>query len=301
LIYTVGDLSVDTGRQSVSRSGAAISLPKLSYDLFLVLIRAAPNVVSLDEMMRQVWPGLIVSPETVSKRVMLLRDALDEDPRSPRYIAGLRGRGYQIIAAVSQMAEVITDATAVGDASKSQNPLAAPENSPNHPIVEPRSSTSAAITQISALPKLTRSAGLQATPVLLLAGAAAVLTAVGAWHLWSQAQASVENANVIPNAFAGTWVGTIETCSPTTTYSGPFTVAISNTQSDLLRLVYYGYGPGGAVRLTGSYDLRATGDTAKSVSPTGITYTLKSEDLVVNYPEICQHGVLHRQNLKVSP
>jgi DNA-binding winged helix-turn-helix (wHTH) protein len=84
MIYRLGDLTIDTGRQLVSRAVDPIPLPKLSYDLLLVLVRAAPNVVSLDELMRLVWPGIIVSPETVSQRVKLLRDALDDDPRVPR-------------------------------------------------------------------------------------------------------------------------------------------------------------------------------------------------------------------------
>jgi TolB-like protein len=50
-----------------------------------------------------VWPGIVVSPETVSKRVTLLRDALGDDPKAPRYIAGLRGRGYQVVAHVAEV------------------------------------------------------------------------------------------------------------------------------------------------------------------------------------------------------
>jgi TolB-like protein/Tfp pilus assembly protein PilF len=98
--FSLGDLTIDTGRQLVSRGADSIPLPKLSFDLLLALVRAAPNLVSLDELMRLVWPGIVVSPETVSQRVKLLRDALSDDPRAPRYIAGLRGRGYQIVAAV---------------------------------------------------------------------------------------------------------------------------------------------------------------------------------------------------------
>jgi TolB-like protein len=60
-------------------------------------------LVSLDELMRRVWPGIVVSPETVSQRIKLLRDALGDEPREPRYIAGLRGRGYQLIAAVKEL------------------------------------------------------------------------------------------------------------------------------------------------------------------------------------------------------
>jgi adenylate cyclase len=103
--YILSDLQIDTGRQLVGRADDPIPLPKLSYDLLLVLVRAAPNLVSLDEMMRLVWPGIIVSPETVSQRVKLLRDALDDDPRVPRYIGGLRGRGYQIVAAVKEIGD----------------------------------------------------------------------------------------------------------------------------------------------------------------------------------------------------
>lgn len=98
--YRVGDLAIDTGRQRVTRGDEAIALPKLSYDLLMALVRAAPNLSSIDALMAEVWPKLIVSPETVSQRIKLLRDALGDDPRNPRYVEGLRGRGYRLIPAV---------------------------------------------------------------------------------------------------------------------------------------------------------------------------------------------------------
>jgi DNA-binding winged helix-turn-helix (wHTH) protein len=105
-VYQISDLAIDLARQRVTRAAAEIALPKLSFDLLLVLIRAAPAVLSNDELMAQVWPGLVVSPETVSRRVKLLRDALGDDPRAPRYIAGLRGRGYRLIPEVTSVEEV---------------------------------------------------------------------------------------------------------------------------------------------------------------------------------------------------
>jgi TolB-like protein/DNA-binding winged helix-turn-helix (wHTH) protein/Flp pilus assembly protein TadD len=109
--YRLGDLTIDTGRQMVSRGSDPVPLPKLSFDLLLALVRATPNVVSLDELMRLVWPGVVVGPETVSQRVKLLRDSLGDDSRAPRYIGGLRGRGYQIVGSVS---EVIDTPAAAG-------------------------------------------------------------------------------------------------------------------------------------------------------------------------------------------
>ena len=97
LQYRVGDLLIDTGPQRVTRDGNVIALPKLSYDLLIALVRAAPNLLSIDALMAEVWPKLVVSPETVSQRIKLLRDALGDDPRNPRYVEGLRGRGYRLI------------------------------------------------------------------------------------------------------------------------------------------------------------------------------------------------------------
>ena len=92
-IYIVADLRVDVGRQCVSRGHADIALPNLSFQLLVALIQSAPNVLSNDRLMELVWPGQVVSPETVNKRVKLLRDALSDDVREPRYIAGVRSRG----------------------------------------------------------------------------------------------------------------------------------------------------------------------------------------------------------------
>jgi TolB-like protein len=50
--------------------------------------------------MQNVWPGLVVTLETVSQRVKRLRSALDDDSKTPRYIGGVRGRGYRIVAPV---------------------------------------------------------------------------------------------------------------------------------------------------------------------------------------------------------
>lgn len=125
--YRVGDLSIDLGSQRVTRGDGEISLPKLSYDLLLALTRAAPNLVSIDELMLEVWPNLVVSPETVSQRVKLLRDALGDSPRAPRYIEGLRGRGYRMIAPVSRVGSGPREQ--VHDASGSAPDLSPPRSS----------------------------------------------------------------------------------------------------------------------------------------------------------------------------
>jgi DNA-binding winged helix-turn-helix (wHTH) protein len=105
-VYLVGDLRVDVGQQRVTRADDEIPLPNLSFRLLVALIHAAPNVISNEMLMTNVWPGLIVSPETVDKRAKLLRDVLGDDAREPRYIAGVRSRGYRLVTSVSLAADI---------------------------------------------------------------------------------------------------------------------------------------------------------------------------------------------------
>ena len=118
-IWRAADLEIDVGRQRVTRGGIEIPLPKLSFDLLLALVRRAPDVVSNDDLMSLVWPGLVVGPETIVQRVKLLRQALDDRSADPRYIAALRGRGYRLLPSAERLEGIAKD-----------EPLAVPKTSP---------------------------------------------------------------------------------------------------------------------------------------------------------------------------
>lgn len=102
-VYRLADLTIDVGTAEVRRDGHLIPLPRLSFDVLVVLIEAAPNLVTVDDLMESVWPGIVVNAETVTQRIKLLRTALDEDTRHPRYIALSRGRGYRVAAPVTKV------------------------------------------------------------------------------------------------------------------------------------------------------------------------------------------------------
>jgi TolB-like protein/DNA-binding winged helix-turn-helix (wHTH) protein len=108
--YRVDDLTVDVGRHRVQRAGVEVPLPALSFDLLRTLVERAPNLLTYDQLMRTVWPGVVVNQETVTQRVKLVRDALGDDSQNPRYIAGVRGCGYRLIASVEPIID--TDASA---------------------------------------------------------------------------------------------------------------------------------------------------------------------------------------------
>ena len=134
------DLVIDAGARRVTRGGDEIALPKLWFDLLLALARAAPDSLSIDELMDQIWGKAVVNPGTVAKRVELLRQALGDDSTDPRYVALVRGHGYRLVSdprpappapAASRpwiMAAVAAAAVVLGIASKSGSGRPAPEN-----------------------------------------------------------------------------------------------------------------------------------------------------------------------------
>ncbi len=101
--FLIGDLVLDTGKHEVSRDGHVVDLPGLTYQLIVVLTKTAPNVVSHDELVGQVWPGRVVSPETITQRIKLLRQAIGDDAQHPRYIGLVRGKGYRMLAEVEPL------------------------------------------------------------------------------------------------------------------------------------------------------------------------------------------------------
>jgi DNA-binding winged helix-turn-helix (wHTH) protein len=126
--WRVSDLVIDTKRQRVWRASQEIPLSKLTYDLFAALIRRCAEVTSDEQLMEDVWPGLVVGPETVSQRVKLLRNALGDDSRMPRYIGRLRGRGYYLV----------PTAEALGDEAAGAPIARQPEPSPGEVVEHPQ-------------------------------------------------------------------------------------------------------------------------------------------------------------------
>ena len=94
--YRFADLTLHVGQHRLERDGKPIELGRLTYALLVALVESAPNVLTHDELVRTVWGGRSTTPETVTQRVKLLRDALGDDAQRPSYIGLVRGGGYRL-------------------------------------------------------------------------------------------------------------------------------------------------------------------------------------------------------------
>lgn len=98
--YCLGDVVIDVDRQRVERDSDVLEVSGLSFRLLHYLVRQGQRVVGFDELIAQVWAPALVNEETVTQRVRLLRQALGDDSRRPRYLRSVRGQGYQLCAPV---------------------------------------------------------------------------------------------------------------------------------------------------------------------------------------------------------
>ena len=98
--FQIGDILVDQGTRQVIRDGQIVTMGALTLDFLLALAEAAPAMLSYDALADKVWKGRRVAPETLAQRAKMLRDALGDDARNPRYVTSVRGKGYRLVAEV---------------------------------------------------------------------------------------------------------------------------------------------------------------------------------------------------------
>ena len=97
LSFDDGNLIVDTARRVAVVRGKDVALSATEYRLLETLARHAGRVLTHDQILEHVW-GHAYAGETgyVKTYVGLLRNKIEEEPSSPRYILARRGLGYYL-------------------------------------------------------------------------------------------------------------------------------------------------------------------------------------------------------------
>lgn len=91
-----GNLEVDIPSRRVTRSGETISLTPTEFNLLSALIRRQGEVLSSEELARQVWGQQYASEVGFVRRyIWHLRQKVEIDPEDPQYIHNERGYGYR--------------------------------------------------------------------------------------------------------------------------------------------------------------------------------------------------------------
>lgn len=97
----IGKWRISPALDRISSAEGELHLEPKVMDVLVVLARHAGRVVSKDEILDAVWPDTAIADGALFRYVSLLRQALGDDRRQPRYIETIPKRGYRLIAPVS--------------------------------------------------------------------------------------------------------------------------------------------------------------------------------------------------------
>lgn len=127
--FNVGDWLVVPSLNRLSKGKETVQLELKLMEVLVHLAGRAGELVSKRELIDAVWQVEVISDGTLTRAVALLRKALGDDARNPRFIETIPKRGYRIIAPVESLDEAhSTDLQFKLEGPEGEIPLAEGEN-----------------------------------------------------------------------------------------------------------------------------------------------------------------------------
>ncbi|MGB5560879.1 MAG: winged helix-turn-helix domain-containing protein [Sedimenticolaceae bacterium] len=120
--FEVAGNPVDPAGLRVTIGRSEIRLEAKAMQVLVYLAERAGRVVSRAEIEEQIWPGRVVTEDSVIKAIAKLRRVFHDDARDPQIIETVPKSGYRLIAQVTRAAEA-TSRTAADPGAVTEYPL----------------------------------------------------------------------------------------------------------------------------------------------------------------------------------
>jgi Transcriptional regulatory protein, C terminal len=83
LAIRIGAWRVDPALDEISKDGNTVKLERRAMQLLVFLSKHADQVVSVEQLLDEVWAGVVVTPDSVYQAVSALRRMLGDDSHDP--------------------------------------------------------------------------------------------------------------------------------------------------------------------------------------------------------------------------
>src|SRR5580700_8680517 len=139
-IYRFADFEVDVRARQLRKHGTKVKLHGQPFQMLLMLLEPAGEVVSREQMQVKLWPAdtFVDFEHSLNTSIKRLRQALNDSATEPRFIETLPRVGYRFIAPVTAREEIYRDSPAI--LLQTPSPVdgtpgtTAAESSPRHSI-----------------------------------------------------------------------------------------------------------------------------------------------------------------------
>src|ERR1700689_3452769 len=105
VVYEFGPFRMDPDKQVLLRDGQLVAVTPKAFETLLALVRRSREVVTKEELLKEIWPDSFVEESNLSQNIFMLRKALGDTAESRQYIVTLPGRGYRFAAPVGMVTE----------------------------------------------------------------------------------------------------------------------------------------------------------------------------------------------------
>ena len=93
-VYQFGGWELDLARRELRARGVPVPLGSRAFAIFAVLVQSAGKLVTKEDLMARVWPGVIVEENTLEVHISMVRKALGADRG---ILSTSFGRGYLLV------------------------------------------------------------------------------------------------------------------------------------------------------------------------------------------------------------
>jgi len=105
MIYVFGDYELDTTLYELRYAGEPRKMEPRVFNVLAYLIQHRDHVVSREELLDHLWPGLFTSESLLNNCIMEARKAVADNGQVQRVIRTIHGRGYRFIAPMAEPRE----------------------------------------------------------------------------------------------------------------------------------------------------------------------------------------------------
>lgn len=96
-VFSFGSIEVNPATRTVTRGGQKVMLAQREFDLLEYLCRNRNTAIPKEKLLSEVWGAFAeVEPSTLTVHIRWLREKLEEDPASPKYIKTVWRLGYML-------------------------------------------------------------------------------------------------------------------------------------------------------------------------------------------------------------
>src|SRR5512145_2016388 len=103
-LFDFGPFRLDVRNATLERDGRPVALTPKAFDVLHHMVRHAGRLVTKEEFLEAVWPGVFVGDAALKVCVREIRRALGDDSHEPSYIQTQHRRGYRFIQPVTRHA-----------------------------------------------------------------------------------------------------------------------------------------------------------------------------------------------------